>query len=72
MSALLDLVAARAARPVGDADLDLPLGSAGLGLDSVAVAELLLDVEQRFGVTVTDLLSSDTLTMRRLMARVEP
>jgi acyl carrier protein len=72
MSALRELVAARVARPVDAADDDLPLGGNGLGLDSIAIAELLLEIEQQFGVTVTDLLAGEAITMRALLARVGP
>ncbi|HEX9986068.1 MAG TPA: phosphopantetheine-binding protein [Thermoanaerobaculia bacterium] len=67
---LRGLVASRVARPLDPADDDLPLGGSGLGLDSIAIAELLLEIEQQFGVTVTDLLAGETLTLRALLARV--
>ncbi len=42
---------------------DAVLGSDGLGLDSVAIAEVLMDCESRFGVELTDLLSDTPLTV---------
>jgi acyl carrier protein len=53
-----------------------PLGADGLGLDSVAVAETLLDCEERFGVALSDLLSGAQLDVRTLVEaisdRVQP
>jgi acyl carrier protein len=40
-------------------DDDTRLGGDGLGLDSIAVAEVLIDCEQRFGIEVADLLGGD-------------
>jgi acyl carrier protein len=37
---------------------DALLGAEGLGLDSVAIAEVVLDCETRFGVELTDLLNA--------------
>lgn len=42
------------------------LGADGLGLDSVAIAEVLLDCESRFGVQLADLLSGPPLTVGEL------
>lgn len=56
----------RAARTGPFAD-DLPLGGDGLGLDSIAIAEVLLECEQRFGVTATSLLDGEPITVGRLV-----
>lgn len=46
---------------------DLPLGAEGLGLDSIAVAEVLLECEERFGTSCGQLLvESGRLTIARL------
>lgn len=55
----------------GDAADHLPLGSDGLGLDSIAIAEALLDCERRFGVRLTDLLDGAPVTIARIAARVD-
>ena len=69
-TAIREIVASRAARPLdGDTD-DVPLGSNGLGLDSIAIAEVLLECERRFDVRLTDLLDAP-VTVRRIVARVE-
>ena len=47
-------------------DEELPLGADGLGLDSIAIAEVLLECEERFGVSCGHLLESDGLTIARL------
>jgi hypothetical protein len=47
---------------------DLPLGAGGLGLDSIAMVELLLDCEARFGGRAADLLVGEPLTFGRLLA----
>jgi acyl carrier protein len=50
---------------------DRPLGAGGLGLDSIALAELLLECEARFGLaTAAELLAGPLLTARRLVAHV--
>ena len=50
---------------------DLPLASGGLGLDSIALVELLLDCEERFGTLgIEELLAGPPLTVGRLVARV--
>lgn len=68
-----DLLRARsplARRSEGLAD-DLPLGPGGLGLDSIALAELLLECEARFGLaTAAELLAGPPLTVGRLVAHV--
>lgn len=67
------LVRERAFMVRGDADLpdDRPLGAGGFGLDSIALAELLLDCERRFGTAgSTDLLAVESLTLGDLVAHV--
>ena len=68
-----DLLRSRAPLARGRADLpdDLPLGPGGLGLDSIALVELLLDCEQRFGIPrPVELLEGEPLTVGRLVAHV--
>jgi acyl carrier protein len=74
--AVRDLLRSRAphrlfADPPADLPDDLRLGPGGLGLDSIAVVELLLDCEQRFGVPpmgLLGLLGDAPLTVGRLVA----
>ncbi len=48
---------------------DLRLGAGGLGLDSIALVELLLDCERRFGLAgVAELLAGPPLTVGLLVA----
>lgn len=61
-----DIVRARA--PHGELSDDETL--AELGLDSISMAEVLLDCEERFGVDVNALLEGEPLTLRRLIAHV--
>jgi acyl carrier protein len=67
------IVAARTSRTIGSDELrgDVPLGADGLGLDSIAIAEVLLDCQQHFGVNVTSLLEHEPLTLRRLIEHLE-
>jgi len=49
----------------------MPLGAEGLGLDSIAIVEVLLECEERFGVVLAaELLSSPNLTVDALLERV--
>lgn len=51
---------------------DLSLGSGGLGMDSIALVELLLDCEQRFGLRGTaEILAGPPLTVGLLVAHVQ-
>jgi acyl carrier protein len=70
---VLDIVRARASRPISSEELssDVTFGADGLGLDSIAIAEVLLDCQERFGVSVTGLLEGEPLTLRRLIAHVQ-
>ncbi|HYO79001.1 MAG TPA: phosphopantetheine-binding protein [Thermoanaerobaculia bacterium] len=64
-----EIVAAHApSKAVGDAT---PLGGDGAGLDSIALAEVLLGCEQRFGVEVASLLGHDALTIERLARHID-
>jgi acyl carrier protein len=49
---------------------DAPLGANGLGLDSIAVAEVLLDCEHHFGVSLLVLLQGEPLTLTRLVTHL--
>lgn len=46
---------------------DLTLGEEGLGLDSIAIAEVLLSCEERFGTSVATLLDGQPITIRRIV-----
>ncbi|MGN6186141.1 MAG: hypothetical protein ACTHQM_21120 [Thermoanaerobaculia bacterium] len=48
---------------------DVAIGANGLGLDSIAIAEVLLDCERRFGGSFVDLLERTPLTLRALIER---
>lgn len=68
-----DIVRAHASRALAadEIEYDLPLGADGLGLDSIAIAEVLLDCQQRFGLSVTELLEREPLTLRKLITHLE-
>ena len=63
------IIHARVSQVAADGVLptDVPLGADGLGLDSIAIAEILLDCEQRFGVRLISLLEGPPLTLNRLV-----
>ena len=72
-----DLVRSRAPLARAHAELadDLRLGPGGLGMDSIALVELLLDCEERFGFRSGswrpgELLEGPPLTVGRLIAHV--
>jgi acyl carrier protein len=68
-----DLLRARSplARSLAELPDELLLGPGGLGLDSIALVELLLDCEQRFGVGGSaGLLDGPPLTLGRLVAHI--
>lgn len=72
-AAVRDLLRARAplARDRTDLSDDLPLGPGGLGLDSIALVELLLDCERRFGIPrPVGLLAGPPLTVGLLVSHV--
>ena len=51
---------------------DLPLGSSGLGLDSIAMVEVLLACEELFGVAIAeDALALPSLTVGSLVAALQ-
>lgn len=58
---------------VSDTLLDdhLTLGVDGLGLDSIAIAEVLLECEMRFGIPFGGLLDDRALTVGRLTQHLE-
>ena len=68
-----DIVRARVSRAIPNNELtaDATLGSDGLGLDSISIAEVLLDCQQRFGVSLLALLEGEPLTLRRLVTHLE-
>jgi acyl carrier protein len=74
--AVRDLLRSRSplARRLTELPDDLPLGPGGLGLDSIALVELLLDCEERFGIGgmggSAGLLAGPPLTVDRLVAHV--
>lgn len=71
--AVRDLVRARSplARDAPALADDLRLGAGGLGLDSIAIVELLLDCQRRFGIPApVELLEGPPLTVGRLAAHV--
>jgi acyl carrier protein len=49
---------------------DVPFGVEGLGLDSIAIAEVLLECERHFSIRLTDLLDGPPITVGRIAARV--
>jgi acyl carrier protein len=71
-SIVQDIVRSRASRIAASGELpgDAALGAEGLGLDSIAIAEVLLDCESRFGVSVIALLEEEPLTLARLVAHL--
>ena len=68
-----DLIRLRAPLARAHAELadDLPLGAGGLGMDSIALVELLLDCEQCFEIRrPVELLEGPPLTIGRLVDHV--
>ena len=68
-------IIARRFRPhrPGELDDDLDLGPQGFGLDSIALTELLVLCEERFGVAFpSTLFDGGPLTIRRLAAHARP
>jgi hypothetical protein len=69
--ALRELLAARSPLVSATSPLphDLPLGAGGLGLDSIALAELVLECEERFGLaSAAEILAGPPLTVGGLAA----
>lgn len=61
----------RARSPGVDLTHDLPLGAGGLGLDSIALVEVLLECEEVFAADLaTETLAADPLTVGALIERV--
>jgi acyl carrier protein len=51
---------------------DLPLGASGLGLDSIAMVEVLLECEELFGVAIAgDALALPSLTVGSLIEALQ-
>ena len=57
------LILAHVEAPMAPEDLadELPLGEGGVGLDSIAIVELLLEGEERWDVAVLDLIEGPPL-----------
>lgn len=56
----------------GEISGDMLLGQGGLALDSIAIVELLLACEERFGIAIAaELLAGEPLTVGRLAGRVQ-
>lgn len=68
-----EIVRARASRAVTAQEFssDTLLGADGLGLDSIAIAEVLLDCQQRFGISVTSLIEGEPLTLERILVHID-
>ncbi|MEO8383153.1 MAG: phosphopantetheine-binding protein [Acidobacteriota bacterium] len=61
----------RTYRPSVPIDSRTFLGAEGMGLDSIALVEVLLECEEHFGVTLAaDMLSAGRITAGSLIARV--
>jgi acyl carrier protein len=70
-AAVRGVLHARVAAARGELPDDLPLGEGGLGLDSIALVELLLTCERRFGAPPSaQLLEGPPLTVGGLVAHV--
>lgn len=67
------LLEARTARAITTDDFagEVALGADGLGLDSIAIAEVLLQCEEEFGIDALALLQEQPLTVRCLALHVE-
>jgi acyl carrier protein len=67
-SIVQDILRSRTSRiPAGEPlPGDVALGADGLGLDSIAIVEVLLECEDRFGVRTYTLLEGEPLTLTRL------
>lgn len=63
------LIRMHAAAPLPESGLgdDVPLGEGGLGLDSIALLELILACEERFGLPPSPELLAAPLTVGRLI-----
>ena len=61
------LLSTHSSKPAADIHDSLSLGSNGLGLDSIAIAEFLLECQRKFGVDATPLLDGEAITVGRLI-----
>ena len=59
---VLEVVRSQAEAHGGKVDLDTPLGSDGLGIDSIGCLDLVLELERRTGIRLRD----ETLTAESL------
>lgn len=59
---VIEVVRAYATNLVGEVGEDTPLGPDGIGLDSIGCLEVVLELEQRTGITLRD----ETLTAESL------
>ena len=59
---VLEVVRSQAEAHGGEVDLDTPLGSDGLGIDSIGCLDLVLELERRIGIRLRD----ETLTAESL------
>ena len=48
---------------------DMALGSDGVGLDSIAIFEMLLECERLFGIPASELLAMERLTVGDIIGR---
>lgn len=66
-TAVRKLIATHSSRSIDDISDEVTLGSDGLGLDSIAIAELLLECQRRMGLDATPLLDGEAITVGRLI-----
>ena len=50
---------------------DLPLGSGGMGLDSISIVEFLLECENRTGIDTSGLFEEKEMTLGRVFEYLE-
>ena len=58
--------------PTGGLSDDAPLGEGGLGLDSIAVVELLLDFEERWGISAQPLIEGPAPRVADVVGHFSP
>ena len=70
---LFAIIRARVARTLPDEALrpEVSLSRDGLGLDSITIAEVVLECETHFGVSLIDLVTGDDLKIGDLAAALE-
>lgn len=68
IAAITEIIATRSPNVSGEEPLEdhMALGAEGLGLDSIAIVEVLLECEARFGVRTINLLEGETITVGRI------